>query len=169
MKLHIGGREAQPGWKLLNIQAGPEVDYVGDISDLSEFENDSLDEAYASHVLEHVPQARMLDTLKGIHRVLTPGGKFMISVPDLDVLCHTMISPHASAEVKFHAMRMIFGGQVDANDYHYFGWTYQFMHSFLGMAGFSAVTRVQDFGLFNDTSNFKPYGFAISLNVVAVK
>ncbi len=167
--LHIGGREAKPGWKILNIQAGPHVDFVGDISDLSQFADESFSCIYASHVLEHVAQPKMVATLTGMHRVLKPGGRLLVSVPDLEILSHLMLSPVHSQDVKFHAMRMMFGGQVDANDFHYFGWTHPFMQSFLSRVGFRDIQRVESFGLFADTSDFKPYGFPISLNVSARK
>ena len=64
MKLHIGGEEAKDGWKILNISQKPGVDFIGDISDLSIFENDSASDVYASHVFEHVKQVKVLDTLK---------------------------------------------------------------------------------------------------------
>ena len=54
MKLHIGGKEKKEGWSILNIQKNDNVDFVGDISDLSQFDNESIDEIYASHVVEHV-------------------------------------------------------------------------------------------------------------------
>ena len=43
MKLHIGGKEPKDGWKILNIQDGPGVDFVGTCSDLSQFEDGSLE------------------------------------------------------------------------------------------------------------------------------
>ena len=58
MKLHIGGKEIKDGWKILNIQKFDGVDYQGDISDLSQFEDNSIDEIYASHVVEHVPKKK---------------------------------------------------------------------------------------------------------------
>ncbi len=76
MKLHIGGEEIKDGWKILNIQKKEGVDFVGDISDLSQFKDNSIDEIYASHVLEHVEQKKIEETLKGIHRVLNENGKF---------------------------------------------------------------------------------------------
>jgi predicted SAM-dependent methyltransferase len=169
MKLHIGGETAKAGWKIFNISQKPGVDFIGDISDLSIFENNSISDVYASHVFEHVKQAYVLDTLKEIWRILTPAGKFYISVPDLDVLCHTFINPVASPDIKFHVMRMMFGGQVDEHDFHFFGWNQLFLFDFLRKAGFSDAKRVESFGLFNDTSDFKPYGFSISLNVIATK
>ncbi|RZL03858.1 MAG: methyltransferase domain-containing protein [Rubrivivax sp.] len=169
MKLHIGGREVKEGWKLLNIMPLPGVDYLGDVCDLSQFADNSIDELYASHVLEHISQAKVGPTLKGLHRVLKPGGRLLISVPDLDVLCHAMLNPNLTPDNKFHVMRMIFGGQVDDFDYHYFGWNWTFLTSFLKGAGFSTMEKVEGFGIFTDTSDFKPYGFPISLNVIATK
>jgi len=169
MKLHIGGIETKEGWSILNIQKKEGVDFVGDISDLSQFENNSMEEIYASHVLEHVDQQNIEKTLKGIYRILQEGGKFYVSVPDLDVLCRIFINKDAPTKAKFHVMRMIFGGQTDKFDYHYFGWNYEFMNNYLTEAGFKKTEKVTTFNLFNDTSNFAPYGPLISLNVIAYK
>ena len=169
MKLHIGGEEPKDDWKILNISKKPDVDYIGDINDLSQFKPDSIDEIYASHVVEHVPQGLVLSMLNGLHRVLKQGGKLYISVPDMDILCHTFINPIASPDIKFHVMRMMFGGQVDSHDYHFFGWNQLFLFDFLHQAKFSEAKRVETFGIFNDTSDYKPYGFPISLNVIAIK
>jgi predicted SAM-dependent methyltransferase len=169
MKLHIGGETPREGWKILNISQKPGVDFIGDISNLDIFDDESFSEIYASHVLEHVPQARALDTLAGIYRTLKPTGKFYISVPDMDILCRVFIDPDASADQKLHVMRMIFGGQTDPNDFHNFGWNFIFLESFLNHAGFNNIVRVESFELFADTSEYKPYGFPISLNVIATK
>jgi predicted SAM-dependent methyltransferase len=169
LRLHLGGKEPKSGWKIVNIQAGPGVDILGDIRDMSQFADDSVQAIYASHVLEHIGQQAVLSTLKGLRRILTPGGQLSISVPDLEVLSRVIIDPSASLDKRFLAMRMMFGGQVDSHDFHYFGWTWDFMCSFLKSAGFSRVERVQDFGLFRDASSLRPWGDLISLNVVAMK
>ena len=169
MKLHIGGKEIKEDWKILNIQKNDGVDFVGDITDLSQFEDESIDEIYASHVVEHIDQKNIKKTLKGINRVLKNDGKFYISVPDLDILCRIFIEKKAPLKVKFHVMRMMFGGQIDEFDYHYFGWNYEFLNSYLIEAGFKNNERVKTFDIFNDTSSFAPYGPLISLNVIAYK
>ena len=66
-------------------------------------------------------------------------------------------------------MRMMFGGQIDEFDYHYFGWNYEFLNSYLIEAGFKKNEKVKTFDIFNDTSSFAPYGPLISLNVIAYK
>jgi len=169
MKLHIGGKEIKEGWKILNIQKNDGVDFVGNITDLSQFEDESIDEIYASHVVEHIDQKSIQKTFKGINRVLKNDGKFYISVPDLDILCRIFIEKKAPSKVKFHVMRMMFGGQIDEFDYHYFGWNYEFLNSYLIGAGFKKNERVKTFDIFNDTSSYAPYGPLISLNVIAYK
>ena len=169
MKLHIGGEEKKEGWKILNIQQKPDVDFIGDITDLGQFDDNSIEEIYASHVVEHVVQKKVETTLKGIHRVLKDSGKFYVSVPDMDILCKIYLDPKAPLKVKYHTMRMMFGGQVDDFDFHYFGWNFQFMNEFLLKAGFKKIEKVKSFSLFNDTSDFAPYGPPISLNIIAYK
>ena len=169
MKLHIGGEIAKEGWKILNIANKPDVDIIGDITSLEQFEDDSFYEIYASHVLEHIPEAKILATLINIKRILKKEGKFYISVPDLDILCHSFINPILSPEVKYHILKMIFGGQSNDNDFHYFGWNQLFLFNALRQAGYSDASRVESFGIFNDTSDYKPYGYSISLNVIATK
>ena len=56
MKLHIGGKQIKEVWSILNIQKNEGVDFIGDISDLSQFKDNSIDEIYASHVVEHINQ-----------------------------------------------------------------------------------------------------------------
>ena len=157
MKINIGGKEKKEGWKILNIQDGEHVDFHGDISDLSQFENGSVEEIYASHVVEHVDQNKIKETLKGIYRVLKNSGKFYVSVPDMEILCRIFMSKEAPKKAKFHAMRMMFGGQIDEYDYHYFGWNYEFLHDYLTEAGFKKIEKVKSFSLFNDTSDYAPY------------
>ena len=170
MKLNIGGEKKKEGWKILNIQKKKDVDFIGDISDLSQFKDNSIDEIYASHIVEHVDQNKIKLTLKGIYRVLKDNGKFYISVPDMNVLCSLYMAKDAPKKVKFHAMRMMFGGQTDKYDYHYFGWNYDFLKDYIEDAGFKNIKKVKSIGLFEDTSDFAPYNnIPISLNVIAYK
>ena len=169
MKLHIGGEEKKDGWKILNIQQKNDVDFIGNITDLSQFEDNSIEEIYASHVVEHVAQKDVEKTLKGIHRVLKDNGKFYVSVPDMDLLCKIFIDPKAPYNVKFYVMRVMFGGQIDEYDFHYFGWNLEFMKNFLTKAGFKKIERVKSFSMFKDTSDLPPFGPPISLNIIAYK
>jgi predicted SAM-dependent methyltransferase len=170
MRLHIGGKVKMPGWKILNVQPGENVDFVGDCSDLSQFGDQSVDEIYASHVLEHLgyrePRRK---TLKEFYRVLKKGGSAKIAVPDFETLCRLFIDSARTPDERMLIMQMAFGGQVDEYDFHYVGLTEEFMRGFLAEAGFSRVERTGDFGLLDDDSTIRVAGVPISLNVIAYK
>ena len=105
----------------------------------------------------------------GINRVLVENGKFYISVPDMDVLCKILIDKKKDPKIKIHALRMIFGGQTDEYDFHYFGYNFELLRGLLKNVGFRNVEKVKTFSLFNDTSDHAPYGEPISLNLIAIK
>src|SRR5688572_29678427 len=169
-RLHIGGKQPHPDWKILNAMPGEGVDRVGDVRDLTAFPEQSFDALYASHVLEHLSYNGVLvEALKGMHRILRPGGKLLISVPDLDVLCRLFVHDKLTTQDRFQVMRMMFGGQLDAYDFHYAGLNGEFLSSFLVQAGFKEAYRVPAFGIFQDTSETRFAGVAISVNMVAVR
>ncbi len=169
-KLHLGGTQRKEGWQLMNALPGDHVDHLGDIRDLSRFADERFDVVYASHVLEHLGYQRDLPkVLAGIARVLRPGGRFFVSVPDLGVLTRIFAARNATPQIRFDVMRMMFGGQLDEFDFHFVGFWDDYLASLLFEHGFTGVYRVPTFGLFEDTSNMAFGGHLISLNMVAVK
>ena len=170
MKLHIGGWEAKEGWKIFNIQKRDNVDFVGDISDLSQFKDSSISEVYTSHVFEHVKHIDVKKTLIGIYRIIVSGGKFYISVPNMNVLFRQFLEKKNQTKTKIKIMRMIFGGQIDEYDFHYFGWDFELLSGLLKNVGFKEIEKVEKFSIFtNDTSNEDIDGELISLNLIAKK
>jgi predicted SAM-dependent methyltransferase len=170
IKLNVGGWEKREGWVILDALPGPVVDYVGNCNDLSFLADESCSEVYASHVLEHLGyNGEIQRTLKGIHRVLKPGGRLRASVPDLETLCRLFLDPSLDLPGRFHVMRMIFGGRMSDYDVHYVGLNFDFLRTFLHESGFRDIRRVPEFGLFSDTSNLRFGGVPISLNVEAWK
>ncbi len=170
-RLHIGGQIRKPGWEVLDANPGPCVDHVANASDLSVFENDSFDQIYASHVVEHFDyRNQLLDTLQEWRRVLSPAGTLCVSVPDLDVLARLFTDRNLlSMQDRFLVMSMIFGGHVDRHDYHLVGLNEEFLTNYLQAAGFTGMRRVTGFGLFQDTSSLELKGIPISLNMTAIK
>jgi predicted SAM-dependent methyltransferase len=169
-RLHIGGKLRKAGWEVLNALPGPNVDHLGNANDLTRFADNSFDLVYASHVVEHFDYRDELHrTLSEWMRVLKPGGAVQISVPDLAVLAGLMLDKQLAMIDRFNVMRMIFGGHVDAYDYHQVGLTDEILASFLVNAGFVDVQRVERFGHFPDTSEMSFAGRRISLNLQARK
>jgi predicted SAM-dependent methyltransferase len=170
IRLNIGGSEGREGWTILDALPGPLVDYVGNCNDLSFLADESCSEVYASHVLEHLGyNGELQKTLKGIHRVLKPGGRLRASVPDLETLCRIFLHPSLDGAGRFHVMRMMFGGRMTAYDVHYVGLNFEFLGAFLQEAGFREIRRVPQFNLFNDTSMLTFGNVPISINIEAWK
>ena len=168
-KLHIGGKQPQAGWEILNINAGAGVDHVGDAVRLSAFADGTFTEVYGSHVLEHFDyKDGLMLALREWRRVLAPGGTLRLSVPDLDVLASLVLDrQRLDLNHRWHVMRMIFGGHVDDHDYHLVGLNQEFLGALLLEAGFVEVQRVARHGIFADTSDMVFAGVCISLNMTA--
>jgi len=170
-RLHIGGLVKTSGWEVLNTNPAPCVDHVCNANDLSRFPDGTFTEIYASHVVEHLDYiVELTSTLKEWNRVLVPGGRVYISVPDLDVLSKLMLSKdELDFRERFYVMRMIFGAHKDKYDYHVVGLNEEFLSAFLMDAGYVNFRRVEEFGLFVDASAMKFKDVAISLNIIAEK
>jgi predicted SAM-dependent methyltransferase len=170
VKLHIGGQVAHPEWKIYDVRPGPLVDFVGDCTDLSAFDDESVTEIYASHVLEHLGYMEELPrSLREFYRVMAPGGTLRASVPDLEILCMLIADPALSYHERFHVMRMLFGGQSNSADFHKVGLNEAFLHDYLLAAGFVDVARTNSFQLFDDSSALVFKGRPVSLNLSARK
>jgi predicted SAM-dependent methyltransferase len=169
-RLHLGGVERKEGWKVLNAQPGPHVDFLGQCDDLSQFADGSVDEVYASHILEHLSYFDGLPrTLYEVSRVMRRGAVLRVSVPDLEMLAKLLTAQGPDLVQRFQIMRMIYGGQSDMYDFHYFGFTFELFTAMLGAYHFGQFQRVASFGLFKDTSEFRFGNYPVSLNVNAVR
>lgn len=170
IRLHIGGWETREGWTIVDVKPAPHVSFVGNCTDLSFLEDASCSEVYASHVLEHLGYDRELPkALNEINRVLKTNGRLRVSVPDLEILCRLFLKPGLAPARRFHVMRMMFGGRMDAHDVHHSGLTAEFLGHFMLKAGFRDLKRVAEFNEFQDTSSLRYEGVLISLNMEARK
>lgn len=82
MNLNLGVNDL-PLRGFINIDSDPRVnpDVVADAAHLP-YENDSIDEIYSGHLLEHF--AHNENVLAEWHRVLKVGGKITVTVPDTE-------------------------------------------------------------------------------------
>ena len=82
LKLNLGcGPHHLDGWLNIDSNPGEDPDVVADVTDLSMFEDNSVEEIYASHILEHIDVR--VPVLPEWARVLRPGGTITIIVPDI--------------------------------------------------------------------------------------
>ena len=84
IRLNIGSDRQQISG-FLSVDFNPDVDpdVLAEATDLSMFEDDSVDEVYASHVLEHLSWNDGLKALKEWKRVLKPGAVLTVAAPDV--------------------------------------------------------------------------------------
>jgi predicted SAM-dependent methyltransferase len=134
----------------------------------------TVDEIYACHVLEHFPRKKILATIREWNRVLKPGGKLRIAVPDFGAMTKFYLK-----EGSLHKLYgMLFGGQRDELDFHMVTFDYQLLSSTLQDCGFTDTQHYnwEDFlpENYDDYSkcylpHMDPNGILLSLNIVTTK
>jgi SAM-dependent methyltransferase len=173
LKVNLGsGDRPLPGF--VNVDALPTargVDVVADISEHLPFEDCSASVVYASHLLEHFPHARSVDILREWRRVLEPGGRLLVAVPDLLLIAEILGSrPGWFMPPHNPWLGAIYGGQKDDRDFHKTGFTEPWLAYVLGLAGVSQVERVvrfEEVGIADTSYSPFPFGRSISLNMRA--
>lgn len=132
MKLDIGSQAARfKDYTTVDLYA-PEADVKADAGNLP-FPDNSVTDIWASHILEHIPPPRVQPVLKEWLRVLVPGGRAMIVIPDLDDACRAWLERRPAAQ------SMIFGAH-DEGQIHYLGWGALELRDELAAAGFHVIT-----------------------------
>lgn len=86
------------GFETLNIIDGKNVDYIADISSSLPFPDNTFDLIYASHVIEHVPWFLQKHLFFEFSRILKPGGKLEIWVPDFKKVIDTIFTYYNTGE-----------------------------------------------------------------------
>jgi SAM-dependent methyltransferase len=111
VRIELGsGPHGEPGFFHIDAVETGNVDLQADIRQLDFLESESVDEIYSAHAVEHISYTEIGDVLKEWHRVLKPGGKITIKMPDLDFLCRAYVEGvHSTEEV----MIALFGGFSD--------------------------------------------------------
>lgn len=137
MKLDIGSQSARyQDFTTVDLYA-PEADVKADAAALP-FPDNSVEEIWASHILEHIEPPKVQQTLREWLRVLEPGAICRIAIPDLDDACRAWLERRPAA------LSMIFGAYDGPGQTHYKGWGPVELRDELTGAGFEVVS-VQQF------------------------
>lgn len=109
VRLNIGaGTCTMEGFVPVDLKLGQ------DARRLDEYADESVDEVYASHVLEHFGHREIATVLAEWVRVLKPCGRMRLAVPDFRQIAGRYHAGRSRPE----DLACLFGGQTDANDYH---------------------------------------------------
>ena len=162
MKLHLGC-----GWKkrkgYVNIDKREEVrpDQICDIVGLA-YPDDSIEEIYISHVLEHLRKSWGDGVVKRFYKWLKPGGKLYIAVPNLTTVA-MFIAEGNEDEI---LLNWLYGNGEGGEMAHCWGYTEKALRTILKEAGFKVEGYFSGQG---DDSDFKFHNVGLSLNLICVK
>lgn len=131
MRLDIGGGNQKRGEEFVAIDLFGETDIRANMWALPFLDN-SIDQIWSSHTLEHSGIYRVGQSLKEWYRVLKPGHRAIISVPNFDYIARYWLTGPDRA----WAEAMVFGTQSDEGQYHKCAFTSISLKGDLEAAGF---------------------------------
>jgi len=132
VKLDIGcGKYRHEGYT--GVDAYVETDIKADMWKVP-LEDESVEEIFSRHALEHVPMAKVNETLKEWYRLLVPGGKVVLLVPNMDYIARFWLT-HKPDEHGW-AEAILFGNQEHEGEYHKSAFTPLGLQGDLQNAGF---------------------------------
>lgn len=142
MRLHLGcGKRYLPGWIHIDLAPGPHIDFQNSIGDLSMFANDTVDEIYCSHALEYFDRFEVTEVLAEWRRVLTPGGRLFLAVPDFQALIRIYETTGALDPILGPLFGRMPGKGHDNFIYHRTTFDFRSLTSLLEKCGFGDVTE----------------------------
>lgn len=100
--------------------------------------DNSVDEIWCSHMLEHIACVKINPTLMEWRRILKVGSRAIIQVPNFDYIARYWFI----GENRTWAEQMIFGNQANEGEFHKTAWTASVLKADLESAGF-VVERVE--------------------------
>lgn len=176
-KLHLGcGNIHINGWCNIDVIKTGATDVILDIKHLPGIRDNSIDNIYSCHVLEHFPTSEIEGILNRWYRVLAPGGEIRISVPDLDKITKIYQNNIAHFQISGNQpwIALIYGGQKDEYDFHKTGFNFCWLSKLLKDAGFGGIEEYSNSphfidGVVDNSMANQPFGEYISLNLKAYK
>lgn len=136
-RLNIGaGKKRFQGWVSLDIDGNADIN-----SDVRKIDlpDACLDEAMAIHVLEHIHRWEAPDALREWYRLLKPGGKLILELPDFAKCCKNVVR----GLPENMGRQGIFGDRSLKNPLmmHAWGWTPEEVDEELRLAGFIKIRQ----------------------------
>lgn len=175
-KLHLGcGPRHLPGFFHVDAIDHPHIDHVGPVQYLDFIADGQVELIYACHVLEHFGRLEVFDVVSEWYRVLRPGGRLRVAVPDFAAAAR-VYQQHGDLR---DILGLLVGGQTTLYDHHKMVFDEISLGELLIDVGFRQIDRYDwrttEHAHLDDYSQAylphmdKATGTLMSLNVEAVK
>jgi len=140
LRLNLGcGKFPLSGFVNVDMDEEVKPDMICDILDLP-YEEDSVDEIYAGHILEHFDWKEGEEALQYWFHLLKPGAKISVTVPDFDVLAKEYIlNPTAGRLREFNDLYIYSYRQKSPHRYAY---NAALLEEVMIAAGFAELNRM---------------------------
>jgi len=169
-RLHLGcGGKHLEGYVNVDIFKGPTVDEVFSMLDIP-YEDGTIAEILSEHSLEHVPFQLAEDALKEWFRVLQPGGKLNLFMPDFEVCCQRYLeapleSPNffqtrAWYKATIYGIQKSQAGEPDDAQVHKCGFSKEEIRIVLTRNGFQ-IESVENYGGPNQKPDYGTPSYAV--------
>lgn len=168
MKINVGcGSRVKDGWVNCDLAHNPDAPREPDIlCDARHIPLDDgvADEVMAIHLLEHFYVWEAYDALREWWRLLRPGGRLVLELPDLEKCCRNILNGVREKAPGQLGMWGLYGDPRLENPLmcHRWAWTPKSLKSALGEVGFVSVAT--------ERPQFHPAGKVLrDMRLVAVK
>ena len=144
IKLDLGsGPLPQPGYYSVDLY-DDRAQVKMDINKL-DFDDESVSELLASHVFEHLNPYKIAGVLTDWLRVLKPGGRLIMEMPNIEELCKRFTNSTNKQE-RYGIINIIYGSintlgddVTNINSPHLFGWYPEIVYDILCGTGFEDI------------------------------
>jgi hypothetical protein len=165
-RVNVGcGFDKRPGYLNVDLQAFHAPDVVADVRSIPQLPSGYYEEVIAQDVLEHLTRADGPTALAEWRRLLAPGGRIWLRIPDLRSLLR-WIEESDDEERHRQVVHFTYGTQAYDGDYHLAGFTDVLVAVELERAGFDRITAELRDGWLWEVEAFVPAGAGRSCGVL---
>jgi len=136
MILHLGcGSNQMPGAINIDVVESKATDLVMDLKEKLPYTDNTIDSIHAHHFIEHFIPNEFLVMLKDWHRVLKPGGRIVLSLPDVG----TAMEEIAQGNTHPDYMKCVYGDPNLPFHSHKWGWKRNTLQEFIAQINFKDI------------------------------
>jgi len=144
MKLNLGsGKFILKGFVNIDKIKQLGVDRILEIKDKLDYPDESIEEIYAGHFIEHLKVEDVINLLKDCYRVLKKEGKITITIPDFEKIFQQFDFKTAN-QIIMHIDVPKTTLKENDNDIHKSLWTDYYLMDILREIGFKDIITLED-------------------------